>query len=182
MRRVDIEFAAPARGIGRLQAALVAIAAALLGASLLHFVAIQRDADRVEKVYRKIMVDAERNPAKSARITEARIPPPQVRAINAAIDRLNLPWAELFAVLETSKPDNVALLAVEPDGKKRTVVIIAESRSPDHMLRFVERLRQQPFFRDAFLTRHELRDVDPSNPYRFSLEIRWTDTHANDAS
>jgi Fimbrial assembly protein (PilN) len=182
MRHVDIDFAAPVRRIGAFHTALLAIGAALMGASLLHFTAVQREADRVEKVYRKAVAEAERDSAKPVRPPEVRLPPTQVRAINAAIDRLNLPWAELFAILETTKPDNVALLAVEPDGKKRSLVILAESRSPEHMLRFVEHLRRQPFFEDAFLTKHELRDEDPSSPYRFSLEIRWTDAHSHDAS
>jgi Tfp pilus assembly protein PilN len=182
MRRVDIDFAGPVRRIGPFYAALLAIGAALLGTSLLHFAATQREANRVEMVYRKSVAEAARNSTKPDPAPELRIPAAQVRAINAAIDRLNMPWAELFAILETAKPDNVALLAVEPDGGKRSLMILAESRSPEPMLHFVERLRGQPFFEDAFLTRHELREQDPSSPYRFSLEIRWTDARANDAS
>jgi hypothetical protein len=182
MKPIRIDFATPRRRIGRLNAALLAIGAALLALSLLHWMALQRDADRVDKVYRKAVADAKRDSAKPVANAEARIAAPQVRAINAAIERLNLPWAELFAMLEASKPEDVALLAVEPDGRKRSVVILAESRSPEHMLRFAERLRQQPLFADAFLTRHERKDDDPHAPYRFSLEIRWTQAHAHDAS
>jgi hypothetical protein len=101
------------------------------------------------------------------------IPNTQINAINGAIGQLNLPWTELFQAFEAAKPDTVALISLEPDGRKRTLVVQAETQSPDQMIAFAERLKRLPMIEEAFLIKHEIRDQDPNRPYRFTLELRW---------
>jgi Tfp pilus assembly protein PilN len=101
------------------------------------------------------------------------IPAPRIDAINAAVAQLNLPWQALFESLEKTKPQNIALLSLEPDGKKRVLRILAEAKQSDDMLDFVRILREQPQFSDALLTRHEINIQDPNRPLRFTLEATW---------
>jgi len=97
----------------------------------------------------------------------------QVDAINNAIVQLNLPWQALFESLEKVKPQNIALLGLEPDGKKRVLRILAETRQAEDMLDFVRLLRQQPQFADATLIKHEIYAQDPNRPLRFAIEATW---------
>src|SRR5690606_29033155 len=57
----------------------------------------------------------------------------QVAAVNAAILQLNLPWRDLHDAVATATPASVALLALEPDAKRRVLRITAEARGSDDM-------------------------------------------------
>lgn len=101
------------------------------------------------------------------------LPEARIGAINSAIIQLNLPWQALFEALEQTRPKNIALLSLEPDGKKRVLRILGEARQADDMLDFVRLLREQPRFSEATLTRHEINMQDPNRPLRFTVETSW---------
>jgi len=122
------------------------------------------DVERARKVL------AARLPPEPAR---AALPETRVVAINNAITQLNLPWAPLFESLENLQPRDVALLSLEPDGKKRLLRILAEAKQPDDMIAFVRLLREQPQFADAVLLKHEVNVQDPNRPIRFLVQAWW---------
>ncbi len=99
----------------------------------------------------------------------------QLLTINQAITQLNLPWQALFKVFEAAKPKTIAILSLEPNGKKQSVKVQAEAKTPDDMIGFIETLKQQPLFADVLLQKHEINEQDPNRPYRFILEARWRD-------
>jgi hypothetical protein len=101
------------------------------------------------------------------------MPGAQVAAINNAVIQLNLPWQAIFESLETIKPKNIALLGLEPDGKKRVLRILAEAKQADDMLDFVRLIREQPQFADAVLLKHDTNIQDPNRPLRFLVEASW---------
>lgn len=99
----------------------------------------------------------------------------RVAAINSAVAQLNLPWQALFSSLERIKPNNIALLGLEPNGPKHVLRISAEAKQAEDMLDFVRLLRQQPPFIDALLVKHEVNTLDPNRPLRFTVEAVWKD-------
>lgn len=124
--------------------------------------------------------------ARNARIAQVRGPsavqlaaqapvtsPAQATAINAAILQLNLPWGGLHDAIRAATPASVALLAVEPDAKRRVLRITAEARSSDDMLAYVERVADQEWFAGVALTRHEINEQDPNRPIRFQFDAQW---------
>ena len=113
---------------------------------------------------------AVRNPAPVVPVV---LPEPKIIAINSAITQLNLPWQPLFQCLERVKSKNIALLGLEPDGKKRVLRILAETKQADDMLEFVRQLRAQPQLADAVLVKHETNMQDPNRPLRFLVEAEW---------
>ena len=115
-----------------------------------------------------------RSPVRAER-AQFELPADEVRAINRAIVKLNLPWRRLFAALEAGKPANVALLALEPDPGREVLRVVAEVKQADDMLAFVDRLAARPEFAGVALVKHEINDQDPNRPYRFQLEARWKD-------
>jgi len=101
------------------------------------------------------------------------VAPAQAGAVNAAILQLNLPWRDLAAALGEATPNTIALLALEPDAKRRTVRISAEARSSDEMLAYITRLQAEEWFSSVVLLRHEVMEQDPNRPLRFQVSVQW---------
>ena len=108
-----------------------------------------------------------------APVAEVAIPEAQANAVNAAVLQLNVPWRELEDALGAATPANIALLALDPDPKKRVLKITAEARNSDDMVGYVQVLKQQEFFSSAALARHEIGEQDPNHPIRFQVEAQW---------
>jgi hypothetical protein len=132
-----------------------------------------REARAAGDVHRAQAALARRRPVPAAPVVLAEA---RVAAINSAITQLNLPWQPLFQCLEGVKPQNVALLGLEPDGKKRVLRILAETKQPEDMLAFVQMIRAQPQLADATLIKHETNLQDPNRPIRFVVEAVWKAT------
>jgi hypothetical protein len=168
-----IQFAARRSSIGWPSLLALAIAALCLCGSLWNYGVARAELEGIEDNIGAATASVERRKAVPNARPAVTIPDSQILAINAAIGQLNLPWAELFQAFEAAKPDTVALIALEPDGKKRALIVQAEARNPEQMIAFAERLKQLPMFEEAFLTKHEIREQDPNRPYRFTLDLRW---------
>jgi len=106
---------------------------------------------------------------KKTAITEA-----QAAAVNAAIAQLNLPWREVFDAIESATPKTIALLALQPDAKRNLVKGMAEAKTSDDMIGYIELLKKQEFFTAVLLTKHEVNEQDPNKPLRFQFEAQWT--------
>lgn len=102
------------------------------------------------------------------------IPEAQAGAVNSAILQLNLPWRDVLDAVQSATPNSVALLALEPDAKKRLLKGVAEVKASDGMIAYIEQLKQQPFFDAVVLTRHETNEQDPNKPLRFQFEAYWS--------
>lgn len=178
MKRVRIDFAPP--GLRRTlfhtprlawlllaSSACLAVPAALYAS---HYLAEQRAfeaelAERSARVAAPVTVQAA---ARAPVATEA-----QAAAVNAAVMQLNLPWRDLHDAVASATPASVALLALEPDAKRRVLRITAEARSSDDMLAYVERVQDLDWFAHVALTRHEINEQDPNRPIRFQLDAQW---------
>lgn len=178
MNRLDIDFSVPGwrRLFHRtgLAAWLVALFALAAGISALS----QWFALRSERVAHAAALDAAhgaagKGHASTAAEPEPALTEPQALAINAAIMQLNLPWRALREAVDGGTPDTVALLALEPDARRHSLRITAETTDSDIMVGYVERLKRQPLFSDVTITRHEVVETDANRPIRFTLEARW---------
>jgi len=79
----------------------------------------------------------------------------------------------LFVTLEAIDEPDVALLALRPDTRKRTLRIDAEAKTADAMLAYLRVLEQSRVFTQVVLVEHEIQDTDPLRPMRFSLTAAW---------
>lgn len=177
-RRIAIDFA-PA-SFTRSWAA-TSVATWLIGAGALVLCAAAASTIlelRAQAAQREAAIAIEERTARTAR--QARKPAPvvavpetQVRAVNQAIAQLNLPWRDVFDAVEAATSNQVALLALEPDARKRVLRGTAESRSHEGMIAYIEDMKRQPFFGTVILTRHEVNEQDPNKPLRFHFEAQW---------
>lgn len=179
MTRLDIDFAPPGwrRSLHRVPAwawCTGALGVALtLAAAWAGCAALQRQqASEVQwQRAQQRVAPATQGPAPMA---IAPIAPAQAAAVNAAILQLNLPWRDLQDALASATPPAIALLALEPDARKRVLKITAETTSSDAMVAYIAQLKQQELFGTRVqLLRHEINALDPNKPLRFQLEARW---------
>ncbi len=94
------------------------------------------------------------------------------------VHELGTPWSQLLGELENASSDtsgNVALLSIEPDHAKHRVRVMAEARSLELALAYVQRLRKAPALRFPMLDSHELRKDDKDHPVRFQVSADWSD-------
>ena len=106
-------------------------------------------------------------------------PPAQIGAlqggaVNAAVLQLNLPWSALHDAIAAATPDSIALLALEPDPRRRSMKITAEARTSDAMIAYIEQLKRQELFGAVALVHHEINELDANRPLRFQLDAQWS--------
>lgn len=111
--------------------------------------------------------------AKPVAVAAVAIPEAQATFVNGAVMQLNLPWRDLQDAVAGATPPTVALLALEPDPRKRVLKLTAETKSSDDMIAYVEQLKEQELFSGVLLTRHEINEQDSNHPLRFQLEAHW---------
>lgn len=179
MRRVRIDFAprslrrtllrTPPRSAG-----FLFVVASLCFATVITFSRYQEEQAELEALQAALAARGEgARPAPVAPPPRPALSDTQVRAVNEAVMQLNLPWRDLADALRSATPDNVALLALEPDARRRTLRITAEARSSDDMLAYLARMQEQDPFGAVVLTRHEIAEQDPNRPLRFQLTAQW---------
>lgn len=179
MSELQIDFSAPGvqRTLHRTGPRTWAVAGAALllclyaGVQGAHLLAQQRaDQAQLQAARQRAAAPVATGAAKAA----PRIGELQAGAVNAAIMQLNLPWRALHDAIGAATPPEIAMLALEPDARKRTMKITAEAKSSDAMIGYVEELKKQELFAGVVLTRHEINDLDPARPIRFQIEAEWT--------
>ena len=178
MKRVRLDFARPGwrralflapPGVwGPLLGAMVLCCAALVQA--LDYREAREEVDALQAALRaRAGAPAVRPVAQRA----APVSEQQATAVNAAVMQLNLPWRALHDAVRRATPPTVALLALEPDARKRVLRITAEARSSDDMIAYVEKLQEQDGFGAVSLVRHEIGEQDPNRPIRFQVDAGW---------
>ena len=101
------------------------------------------------------------------------IPAAQLVSITRAIEQLNLPWRDVLNAIERATPSTIAVLSLEPDARKHSIRCLAEAKTRDAMLAYIEQMKQQSFVKEVILIRHEINEKDPNKPVRFTFEAHW---------
>lgn len=103
------------------------------------------------------------NPALASELREAHV-------LEAALNRR---WSELFQAIEQVKNADIALLSLEPDADKGSLLVTAEARNYDAMLAYLQRLEQTSVLRNALLVQHNVQQKVAERPIRFTLSAIW---------
>jgi hypothetical protein len=100
----------------------------------------------------------------------------QIKKANAVLEQMNVPWGELFAAIESAGNGNVALLAVQPDARSRTLLVSGEARDLPGALAYLGRLERTGRLRDVVLMSHEVKTKDSGQPVAFTLSAGWKES------
>lgn len=164
MKRLDLDFRSRRGGSPWLGWLLVAIGAAVcLDAGLTYY-----DLRKSLREGEKVLVS--RAPAARG----AKASPQEVAAVRETVQRLALPWDELFKALESAANDKVALAAIEPNAAKGTVTISGDGKDYLAALSYVSNLSRSESLDRVELVRHERKNADPNSPVNFAVSAAWT--------
>ena len=179
MKPLRIDFAPPSlrrslfRTPPRSIALLFAIASLSFSAAM-QFTAYREEREGLDALHAALEARSQAaRPVALATQLKLALPEAQVQAVNDAVMQLNIPWRDLYEAVRAATPSNVALLALEPDAKRRTLRITAETRNSDDMLAYVAKMQEQSWFGSVVLTRHEIAEQDPNRPLRFQVAAQW---------
>ena len=160
MQRLDIDFRASPRGspwAGRVLLAAAAFIAADVGVSY--------------RSAREVLAESQARVSQRApRAPAPTVSPQELAAVRDTVERLALPWNELFGALEAAANDRVALAGIEPDPKKGTVTISGEGKDYLAALSYVFNLSRSGF-EGVQLVRHEQK---PNGPVNFAVSAAWS--------
>lgn len=175
MRKLDLDYAS-ARPHSGWSLPLLAGGMALAAAALLHFQAVQRESAALAAASSGARDQpGQRDRAPARQRADAARQAEEVAAANAVIRELSLPWEDLFSTFELAASSEIALLAIEPDARKRVVKVTAESRTAQGMLNYIKRLQRAPLLDEVVLQKHELQIDVPGKPLRFVVVGAWKD-------
>lgn len=178
MKTLSINFAPPSlrRSLRQIHplAWLVLLLALLLAlATLLNAQTLRQQQQEIASDLQAKQNRLQQRQPVAVKIARPPVPEPQANAVNTAISQLNLPWRDLLSALEAGTPKTIALLSIEPDARKQTLKGVAEAKDSDAMLDFISQLKQQDFFDQVWLSKHETVEQDPNRPLRFQFEAHW---------
>jgi hypothetical protein len=115
-------------------------------------------------------------PAPTSTLKPAELAKVWQQARNVSV-QLGLPWQRFFVALgEASKSGNVAFISIEPDPLKGHVVLVAEARSLEAMLKFVSDMQRSPDFSEVALQSHTINKAVPEKQVRFRIAATWRTT------
>ncbi len=126
----------------------------------------------VEKVARKMEPGRAAAPLTAAQKQQFEA---EIKSANDVVQRLNLPWDKMLAALETSNSDDIALLGIAPDAKKRRLQVIGEAKSFAALFDYIRILQESESLAGVYLRHHQIQEQDPEKPVRFTLEASWTE-------
>ena len=102
-----------------------------------------------------------------------RVSPEELAAVRDTVERIGLPWDQLFGALESAASDQVALLGIEPDPKSGTVMISGDGKDYLAALSYVLNLSQVETLQRVQLVRHETRANDANGAVSFAVSAAW---------
>lgn len=97
----------------------------------------------------------------------------EVRAAREILVRLDLPWGRLFGAVEAANDQDIALLGIDPNPNKGTVLITGEAKGYDEVLDYTRRLETSGSLTGVYLQHHKVELQDPQQPVHFTVGAAW---------
>lgn len=169
MKAIDLDFAPRRRGSFAILASLAAVIA--IGVLLERQRVAETELDNWQRKWR--ILEA-RTGQPMANHPEQNRFAGEIAQANRIIDRLGMPWGELFAAIDATVIDDVTLLSVEPDLERKEVHISAEAKDRKAMLNYARILQQSKTLTDGYIVSHQVNNQDPQKPVRFSVVAVWS--------
>lgn len=98
----------------------------------------------------------------------------EVAVVRETVQRLGLPWDQLFAALESASTQSVVLASIEPDVAKGIVTISGDGKDYLAALSYVSNLSRTQGLERVELVRHERKNPDPNGPVSFAVSAAWS--------
>jgi hypothetical protein len=149
------------------------LALLLYGALALRNLAQQQTRQQVQLEAAREQAQRSARQTRRADTAKSAISEEQASAVNAAIEKINLPWSSLLNAVEHATPASVAVLELTPDAQKHVLKGAAETATVEKMLAYITQLKAEPFFDKVYLTRHEVNPDSPVRALHFEFSAEW---------
>jgi hypothetical protein len=164
MKRVELDYLAPARRPAWPGLLLLVVALAVAAALFERYRDTQAELARLQLAHGMLPPAPRAAPPPSRERLDA-----ETRNAESVVRQLALPWAALIQALEASATREVAILQLQPDADTRSVRVTAEARSREAMFEYLRRLAAAPVLADAHVVNHQVQRDDPQRPIQFSV-------------
>lgn len=98
----------------------------------------------------------------------------EIKDANEVIMQMTLPWNELFNALEEANSNNIALLGIEPDARRRVVRVSGEAKNAEALFAYLRALQAIKSMSGVYLKSQQVQERNPEKPIRFTLDASWT--------
>ena len=98
----------------------------------------------------------------------------EIKDANEVIMQMTLPWNELFNALEEANSNNIALLGIEPDARRRVVRVSGEAKNSEALFAYLRALQAIKSMSGVYLKSQQVQERSPERPIRFTLDASWT--------
>jgi Tfp pilus assembly protein PilN len=98
----------------------------------------------------------------------------QLNGIKSSVYEIFIPWDDLFNSFEDASIKNVVLLSLQPNSKKKQIIISGEADSYQTIINYIDRLSEQSAFSEVHLKKHAVKENDDNKPVRFTIFARWS--------
>lgn len=105
---------------------------------------------------------------------EPSVAPERAAAVNAAIAQLNVPWTEMLATLEQTRPPTLALLVLEPNAAHGRLRVLAEADTADELLAYADAVAKHPPYVRYTPLRQEEVVAGGRSRLHLNFELEWT--------
>jgi hypothetical protein len=164
MRRVELDYLAPARSPKWPGIVLLMVSLGVASELFMRYRELQAELTRLQLA--GSLMPAQRRPA--APPSRERLDA-EMRNAASVVRQLALPWAPLIQALEASATREVAILQLQPDAETRSVRLTAEARTREAMFAYLRRLAAAPVLADVHVVNHQVQRDDPQRPIQFSV-------------
>ena len=96
-----------------------------------------------------------------------------IRRANAVIERLAVPWDDLFEAIERADARELGLLALSPNARDRTIQLAGEARTMDELLAYMDRMAKQARLRQVHLMSYSVTAREGVTVVSFTLAATW---------
>jgi hypothetical protein len=164
-RRLELDYVAPVRRPVWPGLLVLALSLGLAAELVIRYRDARLELARLEA--QSSLLSTERRPARA--VPKERLDE-EVKAAEAVVRPLTVPWGSLVQALEEAATRDVALLQLQPDAENRIVRLTAEARTPEAMFAYARRLGAAKGLADVHVVNHQVQREDPQRPIQFALQ------------
>lgn len=171
--RLDIDFVGKRSSLGLPHLGGVLIGLIVLGLAVSHWSAARAQHLKAVQKLANTRIELDRvtdNSTVSPELSD----PKRLKSINAAIMALNVPWAKTLHQIEQSRPENVALLRLEPRIQDRRIRVVAQADVADDLFAFVAALAADKVFPSVTPVRQErIVEEGKRDHVNLTFDVEW---------
>ncbi len=160
------------------------ISVILLGFSLMMFVQMgvvyfkhqQALTELQEKFARKQMTRVQKDHASIQHkmpVSEIKLSITQKKQINETISELVVDWDSLFQTIENTLLEEIAILEISPNSKKKLIVIRGEAKTLKAVFAYIKSLDDTANLSKVYLQTHSVDEANVSKPVSFTVSAEW---------